>query len=167
MKTVYFGFSRPNHRMLGSEVIQKYMKTDFSHTYFKFKEELFEDHTIFHSVGKGLSYISETNFKSHNIVVIEFALAVPDDLYIELLQDCHNNAGVKYGFLQNIGIVLVDLLNRLGLRINKNPIDDGINCSEWIYYLLEAVFGKWVDKDPNLITPEDAYLFLKNGINIL
>jgi len=118
-------------------------------------------------VGKGLSYISETSFKSRNIIVIEFALEIPDDLYNELLEDCHNNAGVHYGFLQNVGIVLVDLLNRVGFSINKNPIDDGINCSEWIYFLLEAVFGKWIDKDPNLVTPEDAYLFLKNGINIL
>ena len=126
-----------------------------------FKEDLYSDYTIFHAVGKGLTYISESRFKQNNEIVALFPVTIPDELFSELLEDCHKNAGLKYGFLQNIGIGLVRLANKVGIKVLKNPLNDGINCSEWLYYLLEEIYGKWTDTEPNLVAPDEVYDYLK------
>lgn len=160
MKTIIIGFSRHKGNAIGSELIQKYMGTKFSHVFFKFKEPHYVDNSIFHAVGRGLSYVSETRFLHSNTIAKEFVITVSDETYYELLNDCQQNSGIKYGFLQNIGILLVDCLNKLGCSISKNPINDGINCSEWVAYLIEEMYGKWTDKDYNLVTPLDVYNYL-------
>lgn len=162
MKTVYICFSRRRGFAIGSELIQKFMGKPFSHTYFKFKEDRYVDHTIFHAVGKGLIYVSEATLLEHNVPAKEFALVISDELFDELMQDCHKNAGKDYGFLQNLGVALVCGLAKLKIKVNKNPINDGINCSEWMYYILEEIYGKWTDEDPNLIGPDQIYDFLES-----
>lgn len=162
MKTIYVGFSRNANSAPGSKVIQLFLNKPFSHTYFKFKEDSYCDHTIFHAVGKGLTYISETNFLNHNTVVFEKAIEINDETYKELLNECHQNAGRKYGFLQNLGILWVRSLNCLGFDLKTNPLDDGINCSEWMYYLLEEIYGRWTDTEPNLVAPDEVYNYLIN-----
>lgn len=142
------------------------MGRNFSHTYFKFREDLYQDNTICHATGRSINYMSETTFGLHNQTVEEFELPVSQELYNELLQECHKFAGREgYGYFQNLGIVIVKYLNKVGFNLNKNPIDDGINCSEWMYYLLEEIYGKWIDIDPNLVTPDHVYVFLKEKQN--
>lgn len=161
MKTIIIGFSK--HRgswAIGSDLIRWFMKTEFSHTYFKFKEDSYEDSTICHATGKGVNYMSSTTFEKTNQPVAEFELEISNELYQELLQDCHRYAGDKYGYFQNLGILVVRVLGRVGIRMNRNPINDGINCSEWGYYLLEEIDGKWTNTDPNLVAPDEVYNYL-------
>lgn len=165
MKTIYIGYSRHKGSAIGSDFIRKYLGTPFSHNYFKFKDPQYNDSTVFHAVGRGLSYVSESRFLKTNTIVAEFEVQVSDETYNELLNDCHLNAGIKYGTFQNLGIVIVDCLNKLGCHIKKNPLDDGINCSEWVAYLLEEVYGKWTEIEYNLITPKETYNYLKNKDN--
>lgn len=161
MKTIIIGFSKNEGSWaIGSRLIRWFMHRDFSHTYFKFKEDLYEDHTIFHAVGKGLIYVSERSFLKHNTPVAEFELTISNELFDELLQDCHTNAGNDYGIFQNLGIAVVRGLSKIGIKIDRNPINDGINCSEWAYYLLEEIDGKWTQTDPNLIAPDQIYDYL-------
>lgn len=161
MKTITIGFSRRKGSAIGSEIIQKYMGTKFSHVYFKFKEPHYIVHSIFHAVGRGLSYVCETRFLQSNAVAREFDIQVSDETYYELLNDCHLNSGIKYGYLQNLGIVIVDCLNKLGCKIKKNPLNDGINCSEWAAYLVHDMYGEWTEKEYNLVTPKDIHDFLE------
>ena len=161
MKTIIIGFSK--HRgtfAIGSDLIRWLMRRDFSHTYFKFKEDLYEDHTICHATGKGVNYLSETTFNASNQPVAEFELSISQELYDELLQDCHKHAGENYGYFQNIGIFIVRLLQKINIAVSRNPINEGINCSEWAYYLLEEIDGKWTNTDPNLIAPDEVYDYL-------
>lgn len=160
MKTIIIGFSKHKGFAPGSDLIKWFMNKDFSHTYFKFKEDLYDDHTIFHAVGKGLNYISERTFLEHNQPVAEFELPISDELFNELMQDCHKHAGGKYGYFQNLGIALVRGLAKIGITLDRNPIDDGINCSEWGYYILEDIDGKWIHIDPNLVAPDQVYDYL-------
>jgi len=163
---VTIGFSRHRGFAIGSEAIQKFMNKPFSHTYFKFKQPMYKDYTIFHAVGKGLTYISETNFLKHNIIIYEFEIEISEELYKELMVDCHNNAGEHYGFYQNIGLAIVRLLSKIKINLKSNPFNDGINCSEWLYYILAEVYGKWTETEPNLVAPDEVYEFLvkvKNG----
>ena len=165
MQTITIGFSKHHGNAIGSSLIQWFMGRPYSHTYFKFKEDRYKDKTIFHAVGHGTVYISETTFLENNVPVYEFEIEISDELFNELMIDCHQNAGKSYGYMQNLGLVLVRTLNRIGFDIKKNPIDDGINCSEWIYYILEEVYGQWTATEPNLVAPDEIcdYL-LKKGM---
>jgi len=160
MKTIIIGFSRNKNNAIGSELIQKFMGKPFSHTYFKFKEDLYKDYTIFHAIGKGLVYMSETTFLEHNLPIYQFEIQILDELFNELMEDCHINAGKHYGFMQNIGIAIVRSLKKININITKNPFNEGINCSEWMYYILEEIYGKWTPVDPNLIAPDEVCDFL-------
>lgn len=161
MKTIIIGFSKHKGSWaIGSDLIRWFMKRDFSHTYFKFKENLYEDHTICHATGKGVNYMSETTFLEHNEPVAEFELEISDSLFDELLQDCHKFAGANYGYLQNVGILIVRVAAKIGIKMNKNPLNDGINCSEWGYYILEEIDGEWIHIDPNLVAPDQVYDYL-------
>ena len=163
MKTIQLGFSTHKKFALFSWLIKKVLNRQFSHSYFKFQEN-YSDKTVFHAVGKGLIYISETTFIEQNTTIKEFDLSISDELFLELMEDCHKNAGKDYGFLQNLGIAIIRGLAKLGIIINKNPINDGINCSEWLYYILEEIYGKWIDKDPNLVAPDDVFDFLEEKL---
>lgn len=160
MKTITVGFSCHKGFAPGSKIIKLILNRPFSHTYFKFKEDLLEDFTVFHAIGRGLSYVSYTNFKEHNNVVAEFDIEITDELYIELLNDCQKHASIQYGYMQNLGIVLVRGLSRLSITIKRNPFTKGINCSEWVYYILEEIYGNWIDSDPNLVGPDQVFDFL-------
>lgn len=161
MKTIIVGFSKAKSKwMVGSALIMWFTWRPFSHVYFKFKEDLYDDWTVDQSTGHGIGYMSQIGFDQNNLTVKEFALEISDELYVEILRTCHMNSGVKYGYLQNIGIFLVDCLSKVGIKVNKNPLPIGINCSEWMYYILEEIYGKWTEKDPALIKPGDVYDFL-------
>jgi hypothetical protein len=166
MKTIVIGASRNRQCKVGSLLIQWHMGTNYSHVYFKFQEELYTDATVFHAVGKGMQYVSYTNFLEHNIPVHEFELIISDEIYAELMQDCHKNSGKVYGFLQNLGIFLVDTWNKLPFKkIHRNPIDDGVVCSEWTAWILEDCYGKWTDKDYNLVKPIDIVEYLLKKVS--
>lgn len=161
MKTIYIGFSYHKGFAPISYIIRKVLKTDFSHTYFKFKQENLDYSTIYHAVGKGLNYISEPNFLEDNTVVKEFKLEIDDELYIHILNLCHNNAYKKYGFLQNLGIFFVKILKKFNITYRRNPFNDGINCSEWNAKILFSIYPDWSNKSTDLIDPKDCFLFLK------
>ena len=160
MKTIYIGFSKSN--LIGSKLISWFLNREYSHTYFKFQEPWYDDKTINQSTGHGIGYMAEHNFIKNNTIVKEYVLDISDELFLELVNDCHKNAGVKYGYFQNLGIFVIDVLSKLKINIKRNPINDGVNCSEWMYYILEEVYGKWTDKDPNLVTPADVEAFLQS-----
>jgi hypothetical protein len=158
---ITIGFSYHKGFAIGSWAIRMFLNKPFSHVYFKYKEKDLNTPTIYHAVGKGLTYISEDNFHKENETVSEFKINISEELFKELKNDCHEHASMDYGFFQNFGIVAVRALARIGIEIKKNPINDGINCSEWAFYILEEIYGKWTECDPNLVGPDQVFDFLK------
>lgn len=148
--------------MIGSDIIRWVLKRDFSHTWLKFKMKDLYSNTVFHAVGNGLSYISEPAFLQHNEVIEEFELEISDSLYNHILNLCHSYASVKYGYWQNLGIGFVKFLKLFGINYRRNPFNEGLNCSEWCALVLTEVYGKWTDKESNLIDPTDVYNYLKD-----
>lgn len=167
MKKVYIGFSSHIGFAPGSWLIRVMLNAPFSHTYFKFKNDELLEPTIFHAVGKGLTYISESNFLIHNKPIKEIEILIDDELFNELLNDCHENASKDYAYLQNIGLILVRGLSRIGINLKKNPFTYGINCSEWVAYILnqiDPVFAnKFKDIDENLIGPDQIFDYLQGN----
>lgn len=164
MRTIYIGFSTSS--LIGARLISWFLKRPFSHTYMKFQEPWFSDCTINQSTGHGVSYMSATRFADNNIIVREYPLQISDALFMQIVEFCHQNAGIDYGYLTNLGILVCRCLAKIGVHIKQNPLHSGINCSGWMYYILEEVYGKWTDEDPNLIAPDDIDNFLQSKIKV-
>lgn len=151
------GFSKSKTNAIGSRLIQWWMGTNFSHTFLIFDLPKFQDKVIFQAVGSGLNFIAETNFLDHNDIVTNFEIEINEDQYYILINKCILASGKNYGYLQNIGDVIAKIF-----RLNKNPFNDGTNCSEWVAECLVTIdleaFSKFVDL--NLVTPKDVYNYL-------
>jgi uncharacterized protein YycO len=152
MKTITIGFSKSKKKFaVGSWLIRWYMETPYSHVYVKFHSESLNRTLIYEAVGSGVRFVGMSKWSSHAEEVATFDIQVSDDKYLELIRYCIDNAGVEYGFMQNIGIVLSGLFKEKFNRFNK-----GMNCSETSYNIGELA-GLNLQKDKNLITPKDLY----------
>ena len=152
MKKITIGFSKSRKKFaIGSWLIRWYMKTPYSHVYVKFHSESLDRTLIYEAVGSGVRFIGMSKWDRHAEEVATFDIQVSNDKYLELLRYCIDNAGVEYGFFQNIGVVIAGLFKEKFNRFN-----DGMNCSENTYNIADLV-GIKIEKDKNLVTPKDIY----------
>lgn len=157
---VTVGFSRHKGFAPMSSLIRWYMGTEFSHTYFKVQLQGLDTPSVLQATGKGVSMCSYSNFLAHNAVVREFSLEVSDALFYRIYNDFHLQAGTKYGYWQNLGILIAR-----AFKLKINPFQDGIVCSEYVAYCLEDVFPNDWDsnkQDFNLVMPKAIYEYLTN-----
>jgi hypothetical protein len=152
MKTITIGFSKSKKLIpVGSWIIRAYMRTPYSHVYLKFHSSSLERELIYEAVGGGVRFIGEKLWSEHAEEVASFDIQISDAHYKSLLQNCVDNSGVEYGFLQNIGIPLAKLFN-----LKSNPFQSGSNCSEEICKILRLT-GYMVEGKKDLVTPKDIY----------
>lgn len=163
MKIIRIGFSRSRGKYAPiGWLIRKILRTKYSHVYIRIdNRSLFDIDTVYHSSGKsGVSYYAEPVFHKYSKTVTEFAVPLKKHIYHKLRKDCHQSLGLKYAFMQNLGI----LLKMVGLA-TKNPWKQGMNCSEAVYKALcladSSLIGKY---DPDLVTPKDIEeILVKSG----
>lgn len=157
MKTITIGFSKSTKKFaIGSLLIRWYMGAPYSHVYLKFKSSSLDRVLIYEAVGAGVRFIGANRWASHAEEVSSFNIEISDENYTKLMQFCVDNAGIEYGFFQNLGILFANLC-----KLKKNPLTDGNNCSEAIGEILELE-GYKINKDLNLLTPKDIHLILDN-----
>lgn len=158
ISTITIGFSCPKNRVLpiGSWLIRLYEKTPYSHVYVRFYSESINRTLIYEAVGGGVRFVSLAKWEDHAQEVASYTLEVKKCNAVSLLQYCVDHAGVEYGFMQNIGIVIADIFN-----LKRNPFRKGKNCSEAIGELLRTE-GYRLPKEPNLLTPKDIEQILKS-----
>lgn len=155
MKQVTIGFSKSRQKLaFGSLLIRWYMKTPYSHVYLKFFSNSLDRELIYEAVGSGVRFIGVHRWDRHAIEVDSFTINISDESYKKMMQFCVDNAGIEYGFMQNLGIIIANIC-----RMGKNPMPDGDNCSELIGEIL-TLEGYQFDKDSNLLTPKDIHLIL-------
>ena len=95
-----------------------------------------------------VNYEHESVFHTKHEIIKAYSLDVDPDLEMSIRKACWEDCGKKYGFMQNVGIFLVDL----GL-FKDNPWKEGRNCSELIFI---KVFDKMIpglDYNPDTIKP--------------
>ena len=167
--TFKIGFSKSTKKFaIGSLLIRLFQKSNFSHTYISFKHPLIDSETIFQATGSGVNYISRPRFELHNVTVKEFEISIDLETFKSVLQKCHDTSGIKYGFMQNLGIALNRWMNKLGLKVNVNLFNKGVNCSELVAEVISVTSPNLIirlNKDINLVTPLDIFNYLNGGIN--
>lgn len=154
MKKFYIGFSK--NSKIGSIILQKYMSTEFSHTFVEFdtKKNVL-DNTIFHStMSSGVAYWSNNNFEKSNTKTHLYEIEVSTEQFYKLRQKTHKHAGDHYAHLQNLGIILVGILQDIGINI-KNPFTDDENCSELVFLFLVELHPELANEyNKNTIRPD-------------
>lgn len=154
MKDFYIGFSYSDK--IGSYALKKYMKSEFSHCFIEFDTSRnVLDNTIFHStMSSGVAYWSNRNFEKHNTKTHLYEIEVTQEMFYKLRQVTHKHAGDHYAHMQNLGILIVELLQNLGINIS-NPFTDNENCSELVYLFLRELHPELQDKyNRNTIRPD-------------
>lgn len=162
-RTFYIGLSRSRDSKVGSVLLQTYMNTDYSHTFFELDHKhLFGENTIFHAtMSSGVSYWSSGNFDKVNIKTHLYKIDMEELAYKTMRGKLHRMAGEHYGFMQNLGILLVDGLRNLGINV-RNPFRDHANCSELVFYALVELHPELADKyKPNTIRPDHIHEILE------
>lgn len=164
MKKFKIGFSKNKHGKIGSLIIQKVLGKKYSHTYFEFDTvSVFDDTTIFHSsMASGVSYWSNYKFEQENTKIVDYEIEIKNEDYRNLRSRLHRHSGTKYAFMQNIGILMVDLLQDLGMNIT-NPFRSGENCSELVFSALLDIHPDLKKQyNKNNIRPDHIQEILEN-----
>lgn len=153
MKTLTIGFSKSKKKFaIGSVVIRWYLKTKYSHTYFKFNSNKYNLDLIYEAVGSGVRFIGTKLWKNHAIQVCSYDVSISEEGFTKVMQIFIDNAGADYGYKQNLGIIIADIFD-----LKTNPFPSKTNCSELVARVLVKE-GYEFDKDLNLVTPKDIEL---------
>lgn len=119
---------------------------------------------IIHSViGTGVSLLSKSKFLKDNEIMESYSLTLELEEYKAIRNAMLSDCGEKYGLMQNIGILIVDLLRKINI-MSTNPFKHGQNCSELIYR--HVIPGEFKPKDlvPDLVKPSHIRrILLQNG----
>lgn len=158
MKTITVGFSKSLKKMaFGSLAIRIWMRTDYSHVYLKFYSQSLGRTLIYEAVGSGVRFIGQPAWEGHAKEMHSYDIEISDEAYFVLMGFCVDNAGIEYGFLQNLGVVISDLL-----KLEKNIFREGANCSEIVGKVL-IMEGFAIDKSIDLVIPRDIKELLDNN----
>lgn len=147
---------------IGSWLIRAWTFKPYSHVAIKFESKIFKQPTYYQASEGLVNYMSEYNFLKKHEIVKTYEIEIDELLYIDIREQCHNEAGANYGFMQNIGIVIADVFKWFGVKI-KNPWKKGRNCSELLYVHVFRNLGINCH-DPDLIKPHHTEEIIKNYI---
>jgi hypothetical protein len=155
MRTIGIVFTKSKKKCaLGSFLIRLWTKKPYSHVAAKFFVYL--EANMYYQASEGrVNYESDEVFHSKHEVVKEYKITLPEEFYREVSLSCLRNAGKPYGFWQNIGIAVIDILRKICPKKHKNKWSKGYNCSELLYSLVFKKIIVGLDKDPQLVKPED------------
>lgn len=147
---------------IGSWAIRAWTKKSYSHVAVKFTSNYYNS-SYYYQASEGLvNYMSEEQFNRKHEIVKIITLPVQENLYHSIKKECFSQAGADYGIAQNLGIVLVDLFNLVGIKID-NPWKKGVNCSELIYIeLILPIFGD-LGVNPDTVKPHHIEKILNNN----
>lgn len=142
---------------IGCWIIKAYMRTKYSHVAFKFTTNRNKS-LIYEAVGVGVRFISESLWLKKVIIEETYSIDLTEEQFNKIMDFCIDHAGISYGYLQNIGIVIADLL-----KLDHNPFDMKEEvCSQILGEILIEIGYKF-KKQSNLLTPKDIQEALKYG----
>ena len=167
MKELSIVFTRSKKKFaIGSYLIRWWTKKPYSHVAREGKIGFCEHHHYFQASEGQVNYEYESHFSKKHEIVKKYTILVPKEIYYSMIKESWKQAGASYGTMQNLGILIVDLLNKIGIKAT-NPFKSGINCSELIY---RTVLQKMIPNLPyraDLIKPHQIEeIIIENELNI-
>lgn len=135
---------------IGSWLIRLWMNKPYSHVA---REKNIMGETLYYQASEGkVNYENKSVFNKKHEIVARYEIDVTEEMSRQISRDCLIDAGKKYGFLQNIGIVIAKIF---GLKTNL--FSEGRNCSELL--TLRVLFNKYPELkekyNPDLIEPNE------------
>ena len=153
MKTMEIVFTASKKKLpLLSWAIRLWTWKPYSHVARRSKISFAEKHHYFHANEGKVNYEYETHFFKKHKIIKKYELTVPQKFYYEMAKQSWVEAGAKYGYLQHIGIAIVDVAKLLGFKI-CNPWKQGRNCSELLYITILKPMFPDLEYDPETIKP--------------
>ena len=157
MRKITIGFSKPSHFRIGAALIRIVEQTEFSHTYVKIGDDIWQE-----SLPK-FNKVGVLDFQKDHIIVCAYILNVTDEQYDKITEFCEYclRLRIPYGTTQIVGMAIVRMINQLFHCKFKNPFADGpktMVCSEFVGEVLE-IMG--VKIDPRLLELEGPKLIRK------
>lgn len=151
MKEVEIVFTKSKKLFpVGSLLIRLWTRRSYSHIAYKI--QVMGETLYYHSSEGKVNYEHESVFNRKHEIVQSYTVKVPENIYINIKQECFRQAGENYGFMQNLGIVLMDIADIFSINM-KNPWKKGKNCSELIYLCIISKMYPNYDLDANYVKP--------------
>lgn len=161
-KTIKIHFSKNKEGKILSKAIMWYENATYSHCAIEFYLNSINKEVMYHSSLVGVNFSSKDLFLKHNEIVETYGLEVPIEIYRKIMSSLIDNCGKEYAIMQNFGIVIVEVLAKLGKNIN-NPWKDGYNCSELVYeHVIKNIYEEDFKINRNLIKPSQVKQILDN-----
>ena len=165
MRKLKVGFSRSIDNKVFSVVLQKYLGTDYSHTFVMYDTARhMGDDSVYHSsIGTGIGFFAKHVFEEENLIVRVYEIEVDDEVYNKIRQELFYNCGRKYGLMQNLGIAIVDFAKQVFNIKIQNPFRKDQNCSELIHRdVIQIAFPEIAKEyDPDTISPKQVEDIMK------
>lgn len=138
---ILIGFSRPTAKfdILADLIRLVEGGTPYSHVFIAWKSESLDRLLIYEARGGGVNFTNIRSFYKHNEVVASYSITeLSDEVKKDIIRFCVDNARTEYGFLQVLGIGLVRLAAKVGIKI-QNPFKGGNICSEIAAKVIQIV----------------------------
>jgi len=159
---IIIGCSRNSDCKIGSELIQWWQGTDYSHVYARWYLKTQEREIVFQASHGSVNQVSLDFFTKDNTIVKEFTLELSDDQFKKFSQKCIDLCGQKYSIIELFQIVISNITNGKVKFSDQN----GYICSELMAELLEDFFGAKFDKPAFMLRPDDIIGFLEINSNL-
>lgn len=163
MAKIYIGASYPKKFKIGAYAIAKWSSVNYSHVFIRFESDTMPG-TVYHAAHGMVHFRSTDNFLKENDIIKEFYINVTDDVRKQILIECVNLAGEKYGYLELVKIFVTDIADSLNIKLcTKNS--KGYICSELVGKIIVEKLGYTFDKPLFLLKPVDIVetLEVKHG----
>jgi len=139
MRTVYIEFTAPKKCNPFSCAIKAVEGTEYSHVRLRWVNGWGAE-MVYEASGTSVKFIGPIALQDLHVEILHsYRFDLSDEHYRKLLQLCIENAGVNYGYLQILGILLVRIFD-----LQKNPLSSGRKsqvCSEIVGRFLQEVLG--------------------------
>ncbi len=160
---IVIGASKSATWKLGSELLQLWMGTNYSHVYVRWFLSTQEREIVYQASHGSVHYQELNNFTKDNTIVEEYILELSDSQFIKFSQKCIDLCGIPYSIMELLQIFISNI-TKGKVVFTDQP---GYICSELMSELLEDFFNAKFDKPNFLLRPDDIMLFLrKNNTSI-
>jgi hypothetical protein len=157
---IIIGCSRNSSCKIGSELIQLWQGTNYSHVYARWYLSSQERDIVFQAAHGMVHQISLNNFTKTNVIVKEFILELSDEQFKKFSQKCIDLCGIPYSKLQLLQIFISGATNGKVKFVDQK----GYICSELMAELLEDFFSIKFDKPKFMLEPVDIVKMLEKNL---